>query len=368
MTKENNFEPMKWLYFSLGLIGIALQTFSQESPSVNIGGGFHYGFLAYHNSTMRGMQQRHIKAGELEFSVVGKGQSNWHRFYKNPHIGLSIMAMDLGSPDYLGAGVSLFPFIRFPLLGGDNYKLVIRTGAGLGYVQKIFDAAINNKANAIGSHLNGFVNLRLSSYIRLYKPLVLELGLGLSHFSNGGSKAPNKGINMPTINTSLIYEMGISNQVKADTSKYIYKKHRFFCILSGGASQLTRIGDKTYAVGTGQFFYDYHATIKSSFGAGVDLMYNGVYPARLKYDSIPISSNFENIQVGLKVLYQFNMHRLILPIEFGVYGFSAYKKNGLLYHRIGVRYLVTKHLTLNVSLKTHFAVAEYFECGLGWCF
>ena len=68
------------------------------------------------------------------------------------------------------------------------------------------------------------------------------------------------------------------------------------------------------------------------------------------------------------MFYQFNMHRLMVPIEFGFYAYSKNKSVGFMYHRIGLRYQVSKHLLFNLTLKTHFAVAEYIEWGLGWKF
>lgn len=352
----------------LAFLCISLNLFSQDQPNVNVGFGVHYGFLAPHNYTMRGLQQHHIRGGELEVSSTVKGNKSWHKLFRYPTFGTSLTILNLGNPDKLGTGLAIYPFIKFPLFGGDKYQLHLRTGAGLGYIEKTFDADINNKNIAIGSHLNAFINLRLSSYIRLYKPLVMEFGLGLSHFSNGGSKAPNKGINIPTINLSLIYELGRKNVIKRDTTPYTYPKHRVFCIAAGGVSQLTRIEERAYGVGTAQFFYDYHASPKSSFGGGIDLMYNTLNLGRIRHDSIPINSDLANLQVGGKVFYQFNIHRIMLPIEMGVYAFTKYKGHGYLYHRIGVRYLATKHLVLNLTLKTHFAVAEYIEWGAGWCF
>jgi hypothetical protein len=349
---------------------LVLPTFlnAQSYPNLNVSLGAHYGFLAYHHKNMRGMASSHIKGGELELSFRCPGNKNWHKFYRFPLYGINLTALNLGSPEYLGTGVALYPFIRFPLLGGKKYQIHLRTGAGLGFIEKIFDPDLNNKATAIGSHVNAFINLRLSSYIRLYKGLVLDFGLGLSHFSNGGSKKPNRGINIPTLNLSLIYELGHKNEVIKDTTKYTYTKHRIFTILSGGFAQLSKPGGKTYGASTLQAFYDFRATKKSSFGAGIDLMYFAGNREKFRRDSVAVGSPLENIQMGGKVFYQFNMHRLMLPIELGFYAYSKEKSVGLMYHRIGVRFQATDHLLLNLTLKTHFAVAEYIEWGLGWRF
>ncbi|MBX7180792.1 MAG: acyloxyacyl hydrolase [Bacteroidia bacterium] len=357
----------KLLILLLGLVW-ANMLHGQTYSNLSLAAGGHWGFLLYHHKNMRGMATSHIKAMELELGFRCDGKKNWHHLYRFPQYGASLTIFNLGSPDYLGTGIALYPFIKFPLAGGKFYQLHFRTGAGLGYVEKIFEINQNNKATAIGSHLNAYINLRLSSYIRLYKSLVLDFGLGLSHFSNGGSKKPNRGINVPTVNLSLVYEVGHGKEVKKDTSRYIFQKHRVFMILSGGFAQLSKPGGSTYGAASLQTFYDFRPTVKSSFGAGLDLMYFEGNREKFRRDSVQVGSPLENIQVGGKVFYQFNMHRLMVPIEFGFYAYSKNKSVGFMYHRIGLRYQVSKHLLFNLTLKTHFAVAEYIEWGLGWKF
>jgi hypothetical protein len=107
---------------------------------------------------------------------------------------------------------------------------------------------------------------------------------------------------------------------------------------------------------------------KTKLGAGIEAAYNNATKKMWENDSVYVTSASDIIQSGVKVCYSFNMHRVSIPIDFGVYLYKKQKTNGLFFHRIGIRYLVTKHLIANVSLLTHWAKADYFEWGLGYQF
>lgn len=354
-------------FFVFLLLLITINAFTQSPNPVSIGLNLHGGFLAYHHSNMRNYVQNHIKGMEIEAGFKLNGTKSWHRHYNFPIVGFSFLFLDLGNKELIGSGIGFSPFVKIPIIKKERSAFQFRVATGVGYVEKIFDGEINNKATAIGSHVNAFINLRLDYSLKVYKSIFVNTGLGLGHFSNGGSKAPNRGVNFPTIHLGLSYNAPTTS-AKSDTSIYKYDKHRFFAIIAGGVSQLSRPNDKSHGAFTGSFFYDFRPTIKTSFGAGLDWMYNGVVLARMKSDSLQITNPLQAGRLGVRLHYQFNFHNIMFPVEFGTYLISAYKKDGPFYHRIGVRYLIKDHFVLNLTLKTHWAVAEYIEWGMGYRF
>ena len=84
-------------------------------------------------------------------------------------------------------------------------------------------------------------------------------------------------------------------------------------------------------------------------------------------DSVPVTV-LENVQVGVKFSHELVLGRVSFPMEAGVYAYTKYKGNVPIYSRLGIRYLVTDHLLVHFSLKTHFAKAEYLDAGFGWRF
>ena len=100
----------------------------------------------------------------------------------------------------------------------------------------------------------------------------------------------------------------------------------------------------------------------------LELAYNNATVQQWADDSIVTKKFTDILQVGAKVSYAFNMHKLSLPIDFGVYVFKKEHINGMFFNRIGLRYMLSKHLIANVTLLTHFAKADYFEWGMGYEF
>ncbi len=75
------------------------------------------------------------------------------------------------------------------------------------------------------------------------------------------------------------------------------------------------------------------------------------------------------MQEGIKIGYALRIGSLELPLEFGRYVHTLCKETtGNYFHRIGLRYYLKNNLLVNFTLKTHWAVADYWECGIGYVF
>jgi hypothetical protein len=83
-------------------------------------------------------------------------------------------------------------------------------------------------------------------------------------------------------------------------------------------------------------------------------------------DSIPVHSKIENLQVGAKAAYELTVGRIVLPFEFGMYLYTKSINHGTEYNRIGIRYNINEHFIANISLLSHYAMADYVEWGFGY--
>ncbi len=54
-----------------------------------------------------------------------------------------------------------------------------------------------------------------------------------------------------------------------------------------------------------------------------------------------------------------------IAVGLGIYLKDEYNADDQFYHRVGFRYFVNKNFYLNLTLKSHWAKADYFEYGLG---
>ncbi|GAB4143883.1 MAG: acyloxyacyl hydrolase [Bacteroidia bacterium] len=349
-----------------------------EAPGkIYISATGQFGFLWSHRYNMGHLVKKHLGAFEITAWKPTCGDQCWHEPYNNPQTGLAFNYIPLGNPDQLGDAYGLYPFINYPLSSREkNPRLNLRLGWGIGWITKPFDPIENHKNIAIGTHVNTCFALKLNTLYKVNKLMYLESGIGITHFSNGAFRLPNLGINLPMVNLGLhwlIHEKKNSGPVVADermqhTESLVNdRKWHFSALFVAGANDINPPGGNKFAV-TNMITYMMKQTArKHRFGGGIDLMYSQALRHILLYDSVNVSVA-GNLQPGVKFCYELVMGRLSYPMEMGVYLYSRYKENGPVYNRWGLRYLATDHLLLNLSLKTHFAKAEYWEVGAGWRF
>jgi len=247
--------------------------------------------------------------------------------------------------------------------------------AGIGIITKPYERTQNHKNNINGSYINEFIYLRLNSLFYPTKNVRMVTGIGLTHLSNGNWTVPNLGINIVTLNLGIGFnqyqESSITHQASNDTSllQNINLNPFFTLITSAGLNELNHRNGKKYGIYTLALHVWKPVSQKSRFSAGIDAFYGMSNLARAELDSIFDTSNkLNNLQLGIRLGHELVVGKFALPMEMGAYLFSKTTINGPLYHRVGIRYYMNKHIILNYTLKTHWAIAEHIEFGMGYRF
>ncbi|MDQ3109625.1 MAG: acyloxyacyl hydrolase [Bacteroidota bacterium] len=358
-------------------------TICPVAPRLFVGASVHYGFLWSHRYNMGHLVRKHITAFEVDISRISPPDRCWQKPYHYPQTGLAIHVIPLGNPEQLGTAIGVYPYVNFPLGNARRaIKTNLRLGYGLGYITRSFDPLENHKNVAIGSHLNACISLRLIEMWELNEKSFIELGLGLTHFSNGAARLPNLGLNIPFLNvgfhhsvcqTNLCYKTSPEADAKRNaklartTEMLADKSWHINVLLVTGFNDIDPPGGKRYGL------LNIHSSImkrtatKHRWGAGIDLMYSDAIRTKLALNDVRVSPA-GNLQPGAKICYELVIGRLSLPFEMGAYLYTRYKLFGPVYNRFAIHYLAGDHLLINISLKTHFARAEYIEYGLGWKF
>lgn len=351
------------LYFPILLKG-------QNSPGHDfiISGQGHYGYIMSHRNNMAHLIKGHIYGGEVSYIFRTSGNKSWQKYYKYPELGFCALHLYLANPKQLGTLEALYPYTNIRLNKSKrNWKLNLRLGVGLACITKPFNRVTNHKNNAIGSYLNGFVNIRLSYAVMLSKSWRLDAGVGLTHASNGAIATPNLGLNMATISAGLGYAFGNKGLIyKKDTLEKFKNKWMPVFIGVMGIRELEQPdGPKYLAFGAELNIYR-TLNRKNRLGPGLEFGYNNATRQIYEQDSI-YNTTYKDIGTfGVKACYEFVFNRVSLPVEFGYYLYKKQPAYGTMFHRIGVRYMVTKHVMANVTLLTHWARADYFEWGIGY--
>lgn len=328
------------------------------------------GFLLAHVPYLKNIES-HTVGAELQIEL-DQSNTRWGRHYNAPVTGFGVNYINFGR-DETGWAVSLQGNIKFKLIEKEQGALSFRLGAGIGYLNRIFDEVNNLRNQAIGSHLNGFMQTALF-YERQLANSEIAAGLALSHFSNGAYRMPNLGLNLPSLYLRYSRDVNWFDDLKAPkgidpwlpdtalmpvwnyaiTGIYTHKERTL-----SNPAQFTLFGVQTRAI--------YARSIKHSWRVGLDGMFDKTYAyvrdIETDLDTVSYWSQFE---LGVAVGKSWNFGKLQVVAEVGTYLARPTTYKRTIYERIGLTYHLTEHLGLQSTLKFHRAVADYIEWGLAY--
>ena len=359
-------------------LSITNNLFSQSNDilsDVFVEANYSKGTILHHRSTIAYIVEGYPRSFEINIGKKTDNSKFWHHLYKQPEYGFGYKYCDFKNPNILGNAHSIISFIKIPMVRGKNIRLNYGAAAGFSWLNKSFDPDENYYHLAIGSHSNIILNLNMEIKIKLLKKLDLIQKLGVVHYSNGAVTKPNLGINIFSWHTGFSY-----NFDKPESKNFkipqpdIINRNKFELVYSAGLKDISPQVKNRYI--TMSFCADYFRRpgYKYKFGIGADLFYNRALHKEAEINAIfneyqvPEYSEFEILQPGLHISYARIFHNTTFLIQLGYYLHTVWKKDGNIYSRFGLRYKFSDRFVANLTLKTHFAKADYPEFGIGYCF
>jgi hypothetical protein len=350
----------------------AQSTHKFRGSNLLLEGRVNYGFLINHHLEMQ-IFNSHFPAFELNLGKETFGEYRWQRMYNYPVIGVSYWFSHLGNSPYLGNAHAVFPYVNYPLVRKKNNELNFRLGLGLAYLTKRFDRIDNYKYLAIGSHVNAAVNLMFEYRWRFSSRLNAAVGLSLMHFSNGSTKTPNFGMNTPSVNLAFSYRLSkenpyLSKKMLPELYEFEFDGKRSITLDLG-----TTIAYKDMGNEYGRTFMIYNlfwnvmkpVTFKSSFGIGMDYTLDKSDPFIARENNIVFKHEIQKMRIGINGAYELNMSKLSYMFNLGFY-ISGKVRPSKSYFKLGLHYDLTKRIFTTLSLRTHFAQADFVGIGIGY--
>lgn len=345
---------------------------------------FQYGFIAAHTPKMAALIQGHSEAIQLSYVLPTCGNALWQQKYRFPNHRLEAFALTTGNPRQLGYQAAALYAIELPLSGNNwnashdgptfqdlstkGIRQSLAIGLGTGYSTKIWDLRENHQAAVLSSHFNIAVLIQYRTYFFITRKTRCFGGVRLLHLSNAASSVPNLGTNNLSIFVGLQ-----SNHQKRIT---VYPERPFTpqwllsVSMTGGVKEIDPPGSAKRGVFVLSIFGERHSTFKSSFGAGIDFMYNtsigNLIANRAQMIGTIEKPDFDQIwQLGATAGYGLSFGDFQFRILQGVYLRDRWKDDGALYQRLSVRYQFHHRYFAQIGLKTHFAKADFAEGGIG---
>lgn len=330
-----------------------------------------YGALVPHRSIMSHLVTGHAYFTEVSYQFNAYGQHDFDAPFLMPSAGISGLFLSSGNAETIGNCYAAYTYFALPL-SKKRFVPKLKMGAGLGYVQKTFDKKTNTKNNAIGSHFNVCIMAELFKDVSLSEKIKLNYGMAMTHFSNGSFTLPNLGLNFVTANLGVSYALGEKKAIITQEKFEYDKAWKYNAWLSGGITSSSTHNPEKHSVFSITGEAQKRVSIKSQLLFGFDAFYNSSVEHMDEFEHLEEDVDYlkssSNFQLGSYFGYGLVFDKLTINIINGFYLRNEHKKRGLLYHRVSIRRKVTEKLTLAIGLKSHFAVAEYAEFGIGYTF
>lgn len=322
----------------------------------------HKGIVLIHSANLRPVEHSYPWGVSAEIGFHYANKKSWDACNCYPLLGASISFWDFNKQEILGYGTTGMFYIE-PFFGIQNrVSFSFRAGLGISYQSKPYHPETNPD------------NLSYSTYIAF--PLSLGAGLNIwitdrylmtfmvfyNHFSNGGMKEPNGGINWPTASIGI--------QRYFDSPVFKNRKKMNWRELGPPEMRL----DVNFFVAFKQLEYKEYAPLPgievkvSRQVARINALTLGFEWLYDSHSSHIIKKEFEEIdcnKISLAAGHEFLLGKFIFSQQLGVYLYKPFKRGSDIYQRYGLVHRITDFLSIGVNLKVHGHVANFLDFRLG---
>lgn len=323
-----------------------------------------FGYLLAHRITMGHLIKEHAYAVNLNSVIYTNGKKKWHHDFLYPEFNFGITYASLGNNEILGKAFGLGGGIYLPFFRKNQWSLGTHLNAVLAVVTKPYDVETNPKNNAIGSYVNGLfkIGLRVEKRINQH---AFGLNIGITHLSNGAIRLPNLGLNFPLLGLHYTYYFAPVNTLETPTDERVgqpLKSWQFFTQIIGSSNQIYPTGGNNYGVVAVSNYFHYKIERKFTVEGGIDVSYSQSLIKQVEGEW----DRAKNLRVGIYAGYVLPIHRFEFYVGMGGYAYDRLNANGRWFHKFGTRFQIYDFIWANISIKSHWFKADYFEYGLSF--
>lgn len=337
----------------------------------------------------------HYTSFTLKYGISSKGD-DWKDYtYGLPTLGVGIYMANFYRDNDLGTPFSLF-FFQGATLKQFNTKISLNYEWNLGgsFNWKHYDAFDNPDNIALGSSVNVHVGGNLFVKWRLSKKLDLSTGFGFTHFSNGASALPNRGLNMANAFVELTYHLNREDPPLTPlTNPYtapVFKKHvnhDLMLLISSREAKVDTVGtglaspytDRKFKVLGFSYSHMFSNSYRYKWGPSVEMTYDessGItcwrewHPETNKmHDRTRMGKVRDRFSVGLSLKGEMSMPAYSVFANLGYDVIHGNKKDERLYQILGVKIYLKDNLFGTFGIRaTNFGSAQYLFWNLGYSF
>ncbi len=344
------------------IISFSINGFSQKLNYVEF--NYQYGGYLKNSVHSNSIFPSHNNSLMFEYGKQTTGKHQWEKSFNYPKYGLGGYVLFSGAPDIFGTAYSVFTFLNTDIVRKKNTSLFFDFAPGINYSPIHYDSITNPRNDIISTNINFFINMRLGISYRINKFNFILSG-HFTHFSNGATNMPNKGLNMYGLNLGVRYRFYDKVDYNDNPVEYKRKKNNIYFTFSSGWKETLKeneYNDRKFPIFVAVADYSHYFGKITEFGMGLDIFYDGSFEY---YADFYNKDKKDYLQYGFHISNITHIHNLTTVVNLGTYLINTEVK-GLLWSRLGLRYNYIKRSYVQIALKTQFgAKADFIEWGMG---
>lgn len=353
-----------WLAFSILSVSLPAQADSTQVVKV-IGGRLYQGYMLIHSPELKALGRPYPRGIEVNFGWHKTSEKAWNSCNCYTKLGISSTLWNYDNPEVLGWGVANL-FTLEPVFGaGNRFSLFFQAGAGISFQNRPFDAETNPDNLGYSTYVAFPLRLGLGTYIRLHPRWYLDLFAAYNHFSNGGMKEPNKGLNWPTASLGVNYYLQAPNFYKREKVPWreLGKPESRLDFALFTTYQQPNNEKLVFSVGSEIKFSRQVARINALTG-GAEWFFDNGRRNLMQMDTIPGEGQAQTL--GLALGHEFILGKFLFSQQFGVYLLAPANQSADVYQRYGLIYRASRRWGFGISLKSHGHVADFLDIRFVW--
>ena len=192
-----------------------------KKPEYFIGVDYRPGYIFptadfLRGKNMAGSNISFTQSGHMKFGFKFNKSSHFGRLYPYAYQGIGVSYNSFGNTNEIGNPVAVYIFQGSKIANiTQDSKLTLgyEWNFGISFGWKKYNENNNSFNNIIGSKLNAYINLAILLNYRLNSNYNFTLGIDGTHYSNGNTQYPNRGLNTIGIRIGAIKQFGRQDEV-----------------------------------------------------------------------------------------------------------------------------------------------------------
>ncbi len=322
----------------------------------------------------KGRPINNYSASDIRIGWQTRGSQAWQHAHKLPYYGIGIHSMVFSNAEEIGYPAALYFFFGAPFARKAKSSFDYEFSFGLSHNWEPFDDLDNPFNLAIGSYRNAYIDGKVKYVWYFSKKVSMDVGVRVTHFSNGAMRMPNAGINLFAPFVGLRYDLIAKDPIPIDQieRREVEAIEEFNIYLASGKRAVKNTLTPNHQMASllnVSLEYLKPAGDIFKYGAGLDIGIDQNRNLAIDGNIVQFGSTKQQVFSALSVIGQFRANRLAVQAGIGyeLLNNGKFHFSNDFHQRIGLRFYLHKHIFAGIAIKAYnFSTADYIEWSIGY--